>query len=280
MQIIDTHLHLVYLDRFRYPWLDSDPNLNRTFTIDEYLAQASSAGITKMLHMEVDVAEADIERETRFALGVGRGVVGAISACRPESAEFPAFLERSIGAHGVRGFRRVFHTGAHEAARTPIFKSNLKLLSKHNKTFDLCFWPRHIPIAAELAKACPDVQFVLDHCGIPNIRERELDPWRNHILDIAALPNVACKISGVIAYGDPVNWTVNDLRPYVEHAIESFGWDRVVWGSDWPVCTVAANLGRWVAATHALLEGTSEDEKERIFERNARRIYSINSIDA
>jgi len=278
MQIIDTHLHLIYLDRLRYPWLDGDPNLNRTFTIDEYLAQASSAGITKMLHMEVDVAEADMERETTFALGVGRGVVGAISACRPESAEFPAFLERA--ARGVRGFRRVFHTGAHEAARTPLFKSNVRLLSKHHKTFDLCFWPRHIPIAVELAKACPDVQFVLDHCGIPNIREHELDPWRDHIRDIAALPNVACKISGVIAYGDPVNWTVNDLRPYVEHAIENFGWDRVVWGSDWPVCTVAANLGRWVAATHELLEGTSEDEKERLFEQNARRIYSIASVDA
>jgi predicted TIM-barrel fold metal-dependent hydrolase len=92
---------------------------------------------------------------------------------------------------------------------------------------------------------------------------------------IAELPNVAAKISGVIAYGDPVAWTVDDLRPYVEHTISAFGWDRVVWGSDYPVCTLTADLGRWMAATQAIVKGASESEKSKLFHANAERIYRL-----
>ncbi len=117
--------------------------------------------------------------------------------------------------------------------------------------------------------------FVLDHCGVPNVRDRELDPWRADIAALAKLPNVACKISGIVAYADPAGWTVDDLRPFVEHVIAVFGWDRVVWGSDWPVCTTTADLTRWVAATHALIAGASDSEKERLLSTNATRIYRL-----
>jgi len=275
MQIIDTHLHLIYLERFRYPWLDGVPALNRDFTIEAYLSQATALGIGRMLHMEVDVVETDIDAETAFATGIGRGVIGAIAACRPEAAGFEAFLERVCADPRVRGFRRVLHTGAHPDAETPRFVASLRRLARHRRTFDFCVLPRHIPLAAGLAKACPEVQFVLDHCGVPDIKDRALDPWRAHVRDIAGLPNVACKISGIVAYGHPTEWTVEDLRPYVEHVIACFGWDRVVWGSDWPVCTVTADLGRWVAATHDLIQGASDDEKERLLSGNAKRIYGL-----
>jgi predicted TIM-barrel fold metal-dependent hydrolase len=280
MQIIDTHLHLIYLDRFRYPWLDGVPALNRDFTLETYLAQARALGIDHMLHMEVDVAEADIEAETAFATGIARGVIGAIAACRPEADGFEGFLERACANPRVRGFRRVLHTGAHPDAETPRFVENLRRLARYRRTFDLCVPPEHIPLAAGLAKACPEVQFVLDHCGVPDIKNRALDPWRAHIRDIAGLPNVACKISGIVAYGHPTEWTLEDLRPYVEHVIACFGWDRLVWGSDWPVCTLTADLGRWVAATHDLIKGASEDEKERLLSRNATRIYGLGAEQA
>jgi len=275
MPIIDTHLHLVYLDRFRYPWLDSVPALNRRFTIDDYLAEAAPLGITRMLHMEVDVAEPDIEAETAFATSLGRGVIGAIAACRPEAEGFEAFLERVAANPAVRGFRRVLHTGAHEDAERPRFAENLRRLARYRRSFDFCVRLQHIPLAARLAKACPDTQFVLDHCGVPDIENRALDPWRAHIRDIAALPNVACKVSGIVAYGHPTAWTVEDLRPYVEHVIACFGWDRVVWGSDWPVCRLTADLGRWVAATHELIGGASAGEQERLLAGNAKRIYGL-----
>ena len=275
MKIVDTHCHLIYRDRLSYPWLDSVPALNRDCTLADYLPQARAAGITDIIHMEVDVAESDLAREAAFTASLGDGVVGTIAGCRPESVSFPAYLEQIAANPRVKGLRRILHTQPDECAEAPIFADNLKRLSGTGLTFDLCVLPRQIPIAMTLVRACPDVQFVLDHCGVPNVKDRELDPWRGLIREIAAMPNVACKLSGIVAYADPASWTVDDLRPFAEHVIAVFGWDRMVWGSDSPVCTLSASLGQWMAATHGLLEGASESEKARLFGLNATRIYRL-----
>ena len=275
IEIVDTHLHLVYLDRFSYPWLGDVPALNRDFTLETYRPQAEVAGIAQAIHMEVDVAEADQMRETDFAAGLGSPVVAAISSCRPESKEFPAQLERLAANPRVRGLRRILHTSPDELSQAPIFTENLKRLAAHRLSFDICVLARQLPLAGRIARACPDVQFTLDHCGVPQVKARALDPWRADIKALAAEPNVACKVSGVVAYAD-ADWTADDLRPFVEHVIESFGWDRVVWGSDWPVCTLTADLGRWVDATRAIIVGESEDNQAKLLNRNARRIYRLN----
>lgn len=275
MRIVDTHCHLIYLDRLSYPWLADVPPLNRNFQLSDYWPQAQEAGITDVIHMEVDVADSDMQAETELIAGLGRPVVALIPACRPESSDFAEYVERTAATPGVKGFRRVLHTQPDALGMQPVFAENLKRLASYDLSFDLCVLPRQLPIAADIARRCPDVQFIVDHCGVPNVKDRALDPWRDDIRALAALPNVACKISGIIAYGNPVNWTVADLRPFFEHCIEAFGWDRVVWGSDWPVCTLTADLGRWVAATHALLDGASDNEKERLLSRNAERIYRL-----
>ncbi|MDQ0394764.1 amidohydrolase family protein [Labrys monachus] len=275
MRIIDTHLHLIDLDRLHYPWLDGEPALKHSFTLAQYKAQAEPAGIEAMLHMEVDVAEADQQKETDWVTSLGDGVIGAIACCRPEHETFPAQIERLAANPKVRGLRRTFHFTPDALPQQPDFAANIRLLARYGLSYDLCCLPRQLPIITRLAAQAPDVQFVLDHCGVPNVRDRELDPWRADIEALSALPNVACKISGVIAYGHRTEWTVDDLRPFVEHAIDCFGWNRVVWGSDWPVCTLTADLAKWVAATHQLLEGTSEDEKIALLSRNATRIYRL-----
>lgn len=275
MRIVDTHLHLVYQERLRYPWLAGAPALNRDFTLDDYWPAAKAAGIEAALHMEVDVAEADMEAETAFVTGLGTPVVGAIAACRPENEDFPALIELYAANPGVKGLRRILHQSPDELGRRPLFQENIRRLAPLGLTFDLCVLARQLPIAIEIARAAPDVQFILDHCGVPNVKDQALDPWRADMTALAELPNVAAKISGVIAYGDPANWTVADLRPFVEHTIEAFGWDRVVWGSDFPVCTLTADLTRWVAATHELIAGASDDEKTKLLSTNAERIYKI-----
>lgn len=275
MEIIDTHLHLIDMDRLHYPWLDGTPPLNRSFTLEEYLREATPAGIVNILHMEVDVAETDMEAETALVSEIGDPVIGAIAACRPENADFEDFADRLVTNPKVRGFRRVLHTGASDYAGSDHFIKNIQLLARTGHSFDFCVWPRHIPLAQSIARACPDVQFILDHCGTPQIKDGGFHPWDSDIAELARLPNVACKISGVIAYADKTDDVVARLRPYVEHAIVSFGWDRVVWGSDWPVCTQTASLSRWVEATHELLSGTSASEKEKLFSKNARRIYRL-----
>ena len=277
MRIIDTHLHLIDLDRLHYPWLDGEPRLKRDHGLDEYLAQAVPAGIEAMLHMEVDVAEIDQARETDWVTGLGRGIVGAIAACRPEHPDFPARLERLAANPTVKGLRRTFHFTPDELPQSPIFQSNIRRLAPAGLTFDMCALPRQLPLMVALAAGAPDVQFVIDHCGIPNVLGRELDPWRRDVSSLAALPNVVCKLSGIIAYGRPEGASVADLRPFVEHVIGAFGWDRMVWGSDWPVCTLTADLTRWVATTYELIAGASPSEQAALLAGNAARVYRLDS---
>src|SRR4051812_35735893 len=124
IEIIDTHLHLVYLDRFSYPWLSDVPALNRDFTLEVYRPQAEAAGIRHAIHMEVDVAAADQMRETDFVTALADPVVAAISSCRPEHAAFPAQLERLAGNPKVRGLRRILHTSPDDLSETPVFTEN------------------------------------------------------------------------------------------------------------------------------------------------------------
>ncbi len=275
MRIVDTHCHLIYRDRLRYPWLEAVPLLNRDFRIDEYLPQARAAGITDILHMEVDVAEGDIEAEAAFTAGLGRGIRGTIAGCRPELPGFAAQLERLAATPGVKGLRRILHTQPDELGQSALFAANIARLAGTGLTFDFCVLPRQIPTALALARACPEVQFVLDHCGVPDVKGKSFDPWRTNLRAIASLPNVACKLSGIVAYADPAAWTVDDLRPYAMHVLDSFGADRVVWGSDWPVCTQSAPLGRWMEATHDLLRGAGPEARARIMGLNALRIYRL-----
>ncbi len=277
--IIDTHLHVIDMGRLSYPWLAGFEPLRRDYPLEVYELEARRCGIAAALHMEVDVAEADIEAETQMVEGLtarpGGVVIGAISSCRPESGDFSAMLERTLQNKAVKGLRRVLHVMPDELSTTSVFRDNVKRLSGTDLPFDLCVLPRQIPLAIALADRAPDVQFVLDHCGVPGIKDKAFEPWAGHISEIAKRPNVAVKISGVSAYGDAATWTVDDLRPYVEHAINAFGWGRCVWGGDWPVVTLGSSLSTWVAATHALIDGCSAAEKIALLSGNAKRIWRL-----
>jgi len=277
--IIDTHLHLIDRSALRYPWLAATPALNRDFPEGEYAVQAQRAGIKAALHMEVDVDPADIDAETDHvnALAGRRGslLVGAIASCRPEEKGFAPYLERQIADPFVKGFRRVLHVVPDDLSDGALFRENIKRMAGSHLTFDLVVQPHQIPKAIALADLAPDVAFVLDHCGVPDIKGGSEHPWRGHMTEIARRPNVTAKISGVVAYANPDNWTVETLKPYVEHTIGAFGWNRVVWGSDWPVCTLGGGLAVWVAATHALLAGASLDEQAKLLSGNARKLWRL-----
>ena len=274
MRIIDTHLHLVYKDRFSYPWLKDAPALDRQVTAEDYFARAEKLGIDTALHMEVDVAESDMEAETAFMVGAHDRIAGAIAACRPESPDFPAYLERIAAIPGVRGLRRVLHIVPDEVSEAPLFVENIRRLSAHDLTFDLCVSARQLPLAIDLAKKCPDVQFVLDHCGVPDIENDAFSPWAAHVSECARLANITAKISGVIAYAG-ADWSTEKLRPYISHVIDAFTFDRVVWGSDFPVCTIHANLEDWVASIKEIVAKATPAEQEKLFSENATRVYRL-----
>jgi predicted TIM-barrel fold metal-dependent hydrolase len=275
--ILDTHQHLLFPKRFGYAWCKGIPALEgRTFDLDEYRRAAAGTGIDRTLFMEVDVDEPDIQSETRWALDLAADpasrIAGVIAACRPESPDFPKQLESTVHPK-LRGFRRVLHTQLDEVSQQPLFVENLARLEEFDLTFDLCLHTRQLPLAKPLLRTLPDVRFVLDHCGIPQVRERKQEPWRTHIRDLSRFPNLACKVSGLVAYADRAEISAQTLRPYVEHCIESFGWDRVLFGGDWPVCTLTSSLKRWVDIARELVKDEPVERQEKLFYRNAERVY-------
>jgi predicted TIM-barrel fold metal-dependent hydrolase len=229
--------------------------------------------------MEVDVADEDRETETDLVKSLMAQpdslLRGAIAACRPENEGFAAWLDSQSERQEIKGFRRVLHVMPDELSTTSTFRDNVKRLSGTGLTFDLCVLPRQIPLAIELVDHCPDVQFILDHCGVPDVRANALNPWSEYMTQIGERDNVIGKVSGVMAYADAESWTLEDLRPFVEHTIDAFGWQRVVWGSDSPVCTLGGNVETWVAATHALIDGCSADEKSALLRGNANRLWNL-----
>jgi predicted TIM-barrel fold metal-dependent hydrolase len=275
LRIIDTHLHLIYQDRFSYPWILRDmPALDRQWSAEDYWAEAEKLGIEAALHMEVDVPFDQVEAENKFVLSVDPRVIGAISNARPENADFPAFLDRLTAEPRIRGIRRLIQAVPDELAMSETFRANVRRLAGKKLTFDLCVRPWQLGVARALAAACPDVQFILDHCGNPPIAVRQISDWRDGIRRLAELPNVAGKISGIVNHAEP-GWTPESLRPAVEHMIESFGWDRVVFGSDRPVLTVNGGLTLWVEALKTIVSGASQTEQEKLFRTNAQRIYRL-----
>ena len=279
MQIIDTHQHLWDLDLFRYSWLDGLPALNRSFHMSDYLSAAKGLNVVKSVHMEADVDEPYMLDETRHLLALAdqldNPLDGVVACGRPESEDFRAYLDKIAGHPKLKGIRRVLHTQADDVSQNVSFIKNVTALASYGLSFDICVLARQIPHAIKLVSKCPDVVFILDHCGVPQVKEKNLDPWRAYITEIAGFPNVSCKISGLVAYADPKRWTSEDLRPFVEHAITSFGWDRVLFGSDWPVCTLSASYQQWVEALKAITQGTDEVNRRKLFYDNAVRVYRL-----
>lgn len=275
--LFDTHLHLVDRKRLTYPWLASVPALDRDWSYDDYEREALRIGITDVLHMEVDVAAADIDAETAFVAELmerpGSLIRGAISAARLESPGLPAWLEQ-VDHRVIKGIRRVLHVMPDELSQTPIFRENLQRLGKAGLPFDVCMLARQLPLAVELADSAPDVTMVLDHCGVPDIANGGFEPWAEAISELARRPNINAKISGVTAYTGG-SWTIGTLKPYTDRILDAFGAERVVWGSDCPVCTLNSSLGEWVAASHALLADLTTSERDAIFHANARRLWRI-----
>ncbi len=275
MRILDTHLHLIYPERFSYPWLVRKPTLNRPWSLEDYFAEARGLGIDSALHMEVDVREEDIEGETAFVSTLP-GIAGAIAACRPEAEDFAARLDRILEAGNgrVRGLRRILHEAPDELSQTPLFAENLRHIAGKGLPFDLCLRTDQLHLGVRLARLVPELTFVLDHCGNPEIDDGDTGPWWAAMEEIAALPNVMGKVSGLINHCEP-GWTVATLRPYVEHVINCFGWDRVVWGSDHPVVRLGGTLTQWVEATREIVATATPAQQAKLFHVNAERIYRL-----
>lgn len=281
MQLIDTHLHLIARDRLGYGWTTGIPALAEgDFLIGD--AQALTGDrVGAWVFMEAAVDDADVAAEARWVRSLMEAeprLVGQIASCRPETDEgFAAWIEEAEDLRIV-GYRRVLHVVDDAMSQSGTFRANVRRIGQAGRVFDMCFLARQLPLARELALACPDVSFVLDHCGVPDIAGGGLDPWREDMARLAELPNVVCKLSGIMAYCAPGQATEAALRPFVDHVLEVFGPARMLWGSDWPVVNLANGLPDWLDVTGAILAGLSADEAAAIAAGTAKRVYGLKGV--
>lgn len=277
MDLIDTHLHLIWRDRLGYGWTAGTPLAAGDFTLAD--AQALYGGrVQGTIFMEVGVDDADYQAEARHVAGLVRegALLGQIAACRPETeAGFADWIAECEGL-GVVGYRRILHVVPDDMSKTDTFRANIRRIGAQGKPFDLCFLARQLPLAADLARACPDTTFVLDHCGVPDIAGGAFDSWRAEIGTLAGIDNIAAvKVSGISAYAAPGTASFDTLTPWMDAVLDAFGPARLVWGSDWPVVNLGSALPDWIDTTTRWLSRLSPDEQARIAHRNARRIWNL-----
>jgi predicted TIM-barrel fold metal-dependent hydrolase len=283
LDLIDTHVHLLHPDLFTYAWCEGNAALQGKHTLDDYRQALGGAAavvrVQSLLYMEAEVLPAEQELETElFSRLAGRDkasppMLALIAGADPASLEFPRQLDVLLRDARVRGVRRVLSAQADEVLKSALLAENLRRLAEPGLTFDLCVRPRQLALAAALAEACPQTQFVLDHCGAPDVAGGGLDAWREGIRALAARPNVACKFSGLGSLAEAGRPLTPQVRAIFEHCLECFHSERMLWGSDWPV---SANLGAWLQTTADLLGGLRDYERTAIGVGNANRIYRLN----
>jgi L-fuconolactonase len=178
----------------------------------------------------------------------------------------------------MRGIRRLIQNQSDpDFAVRPDFIAAVKLLPKYNLSFDICIYHPQFPAVLKLVRQCPEVSFILDHIGKPGIKDGLTEPWKTHIRELGQLPNVKCKLSGVTTEADHAHWTRDQLRPYIDHAISSFGFDRIMYGGDWPVSELAGKYTDWLEVLDWATEGCSAEEKRKLFRDNGLKTYRLNA---
>jgi L-fuconolactonase len=284
LPIIDTHQHLWDLTQFDIPWLKGGGPLSRNHVLSDYEREAQGLNIVQTVYMEVDVAPADRIREAETVLALCHQphtpLAGAVIGGNPLDKDFKAYVERFVHDKHFKGVRQVLHGGQERGTcLLPPFVSSMDLLGEHNLIYDLCMRPDEIADGAKLARQCPHTRFVLDHCGNPDIYAASDSPerlqWQRDMAELAQCPNVVCKISGIVAQVRQGVKPAEDLAPLVNHCVQVFGHDRVMFASDWPVCTLGASLADWVHALQTITQAWSDTDRRNLFHDNAERFYAL-----
>ena len=278
-QVVDAHHHFWDPSRADYPWMtDELAAIRRRFGPEDLAPLAARAGVNRTILVQTR-SSLDETREflaTAFANDFVAGVVGWVDLTDPAVAEAIAELADGPGGTSLVGIRHQVHDEPDPAwlLRGEVDRG-IATVGAAGLVYDLLVRPRELPAALENVRAHPDVAFVIDHLAKPPIRAGELEPWLSLMRPFGELDNVACKVSGLVTEADWHDWKVDDLRPFVDAALEIFGADRLMFGSDWPVCLLAATYADVVEAARSATAELSSDEHDELFGGTARRVYGL-----
>lgn len=272
---IDTHHHFWRYTEAEYGWIDDDMSvIRRDFLPEDLRLVLTSSGIDAA----ISVQARQTEEESSWLLQLASwnpflvGVVGWLPLSDPQ---VEARLDRLSSNPKLRGLRHVLQGEPEGFMLSEEFNRGLSLLKPRNLAYDILVYERQLPEALQLVDRHPGQRFVLDHIAKPRIREGLLQPWLNNLRELARRDQVWCKLSGLVTEADYKSWKKEDLLPFIEGAFEAFGPGRLLFGSDWPVCSVACSYARWHELVSDYVSRLSPDEQACFWHRNATEAYQL-----
>jgi L-fuconolactonase len=274
--VIDAHHHFWNYSAEEYGWISEEMKvLRRDFTPADLRKEIAAAGVDGV----VSVQARQTVDETRWLLELAaandfiRGVVGWVPLVSPDVGRD---LERFAASPKLKAVRHVLQDEPDDDyALRDDFDRGVGELKRFNLRYDILVFERHLPQAIKLVDKHPEQVFVLDHVAKPRIKEGKLDPWRANLKELARRGNVYCKASGMATEADWKQWTPGQLRPYFDAALDAFGPRRLMFGSDWPVCLLATDYGRWVRTVRELAGELTNAEQSRLFGGTATEAYGL-----
>lgn len=274
---IDCHQHFWKYNPKRDGWItDEMSSLKRDFLPEDLLGELRANGIDGCVAVQTDQSE----QETEFLLNLAlqhdwiAGVVGWLDL---SSFRLPERLAHFAPFHKLRGLRHIVQSEPDDRfLLREDFCRGIASLREFDLTFDILIYPRQLPAATELVAKFPEQKFVLDHMAKPSIRTGEIDSWAKQIRALAASPNLYCKVSGLVTEADWNHWRPDEIYPYLDVIFDAFGADRLMFGSDWPVCRLAASYGQVCNLLADYLTRSRVESQAQIFGRNAVEFYRLN----
>jgi L-fuconolactonase len=277
---VDAHHHVWDLAVRDEPWIvgDAMAPIRRSFGLDDLAPLAQATDITQTVLVQT-VSDTEETRDF-LALAENHELVGAVTGwidlTASSVADDLAALRDARGGGYLRAIRHGVQSEDDPAwLCRPDVRRGLAAIGAAGMRYELLTIPAQLPAAIATVAELPDLAFVLDHCGKPEIAAGQREPWDAQIRQLAAHPNVSCKLSGLVTEADWADWDVDTLRPYVDVVLEAFGPERVMFGSDWPVCLLATPYTNWVSAAEELTTSLSSDERAAVFGGTARRFYAL-----
>ena len=278
--IIDSHQHFWQVGHFDYPWMSSEVEvLYRDYLPPTLEPVLKESGVARTVLVQASNSLA----ETYWLLSLAErhpfiaGVVGWVDLEDPEVEQELEVLTANPKFKGVRHL--VESEPADDWLEQPSVLEGLRVLEKHRVSYDLLVHTRHLKHVQTVAEACPNLRLVVDHMAKPPIASGEIANWASALGEVAAYPNVSCKLSGLVTEANWTSWSTEDLRPSVDRVLDFFGPKRMMFGSDWPVCLLAAPYAQVLESFQTLLADLAEDERKRIFGENVREFYRLNAAE-
>ncbi len=274
--IIDTHQHFWKYDPEEYSWIGPEMKALQRDFLPEYLQKTlRQAGVDGV----ISVQARQTTGETEWLLSLAeendfiRGIVGWVPLTDPAVEDL---LERYADRRFFKGVRHVLQDEPDpDYMLRKDFNAGIRKLKRYDLLYEILIFERHLPQTLRFVDQHPGQMFVLDHIAKPLIRDRILSPWQENLTELARRDNIFCKISGLVTEADPYHWSEDQLKPYLETVLEAFGPERLMFGSDWPVCLTACRYEQWLDIVQRFIATLSEDEQALIMAENARKVYKL-----